>query len=481
MTAGDPLLITRARLVPGLGEVIAPLVDVEIREGRIWDVTASVGHTGDIDADGATLLPGLWDHHTHFSTHALISNCISLEATDPASAVLAAVESQVVGGDPEAMVLGFGFRSAGWPHPPTREMLDAIGNVPIALIASDMHSVWASTTALAEAGFPGHPTGFLVEDDAFTAIMNLMGSRAAQLDMAVGRAASHAAARGVVGVVDFEMQWAVGAWARRAAHGPLPLHVEAATYPQHLDRLLSDGFATGDDLGGGLRVGPLKVIFDGSMGTMTALCDSPYPQPLPHLPHGQANLTTAELHDLLRRAEHHGVSAAVHAIGDRGCRLVLDAFEATGVRGSVEHAQFVRAADRLRFRMLGVAASVQPSHLLADQDLVDEVWPGAGADVFPLRSLLDAGAELRFGSDAPVAPLDPWASMGAAVHRRHHPLQSVTPLEAMRASTRSSITPGATADLVLVPTSPEALLGGAFAVPDALATLVAGRITHQGT
>ena len=118
-----------------------------------------------------------------------------------------------------------------------------------------------------------------------------------------------------------------------------------------------------------------------------------------------------------------------------------------------------------------------------DRDLADSIWEGRTAGLYAFRSLLDAGATLRFGSDAPVAPLDPWRAMSAAVTRRRgdrepwHPEQRITPEEALTASTRSAVAVGEPADLVAIeadPLDPDAL----ERMPVAL-TLLGGRITHE--
>ena len=472
------MLISRARLLPGFAQDVEGPVDVLVEHGRVAAITPTRGPGGDIDADGALLLPGLWDNHTHFSTHALITECLALSPTAAPDDIVAQVRGHVRSSRGEEPVLGFGFRSGGWLVPPTAAALDAVAPFPIALVARDMHSAWLNTAALEAAGVEGPSIGFLVEDDAFTAISNLMRSLAPLLDDAVARAAAGAAARGLVGIVDMEMQWAIGAWARRAATRPLTLHVEAATYRQDLDRLIDEGLRTGDPLGELLSVGPLKIIFDGSMSTKTAFCAEPYSNPLPNLSHGRTNFTSPELRDLMARAHTNGVTSAVHAIGDEAARLVLDAFEATGAAGSVEHAQLVSPTDVVRFAPLGVTASVQPLHLIDDQHLVDRIWPHAGSNLFPLRAMLDSGTRLRFGSDAPAAPLDPWLSIDTAVNRTHHPDQAITPAEALAASTRGRVAVGEPADLVLVPMTREEFNAGRFEVHEVLATLVAGTPTH---
>jgi predicted amidohydrolase YtcJ len=237
-------------------------------------------------------------------------------------------------------------------------------------------------------------------------------------------------------------------------------------------------------------MGPLKVIFDGSLNTRTAWCCAPYAGS--HWT-GMVNLSCDELTDLCRRARAGGLEVAVHAIGDAAVAAALDAVEASGAVGSLEHVQLLADADLPRFAALGVRASVQPAHLLDDRDVTAALWPDRQARSFALRSLLDAGAELRLGSDAPVARLDPWLAMAAAVHRSADarpawtPEQSLTPAEALAASTdgRTTPAPGAPADLVLLDADPLSPTGDAAAAAQVLrstpvaATLRGGVLTHD--
>ena len=165
-----------------------------------------------------------------------------------------------------------------------------------------------------------------------------------------------------------------------------------------------------------------------------------------------------------------GLACAIHAIGDLANTYALDAFAVTGARGTIEHAQLVSHADIPRFGRLGVTASVQPEHAIDDRDITDTIWAGQTALPYPLASLAGTGANLVFGSDAPVSPLDPWAALAAAVHRTRdgrepwHPDQALGMSTALAASTHlgssnpSVIAPGALADLVVCESDP--LRGG---------------------
>jgi predicted amidohydrolase YtcJ len=176
---------------------------------------------------------------------------------------------------------------------------------------------------------------------------------------------------------------------------------------------------------------------------------------------------------------------AIHAIGDEANRIALDAFQTVGCGGRIEHAQLLRPDDLRRFAALGVAASVQPEQAMDDRDVTDRYWAGRTERAFVLRGLLDAGAKLLFGSDAPVAPLDPWITMAAAVGRGRdgrepwHPEQAVTFEEVLRSSTRSTIAVGQRADLVVLEADPFAASAEDLRTMPVVGTLVGGRWTHN--
>ena len=173
---------------------------------------------------------------------------------------------------------------------------------------------------------------------------------------------------------------------------------------------------------------------------------------------------------------------AVHAIGDRANRDALDAFEATrdawqplGLRQRIEHAQCLAPEDLPRFAELGVAASVQFSHAPSDRDLADRFWAGKPDGAYAFRSLLESGAVVANGSDAPIEELDPLAGIRAGVLRTiddrpaWHPEQGITLEQAVAATCvapawlsgderrRGRLLPGFLADLVVLDRDPFAL------------------------
>jgi predicted amidohydrolase YtcJ len=250
---------------------------------------------------------------------------------------------------------------------------------------------------------------------------------------------------------------------------------------------VDEGMRTGDRIDDLLTVGRFKVLTDGSLNTRTAYCYDEYPGlEGQELSRGMLTLPPDELIPLMRLAHEHGIVPDVHAIGDHANSLVLDAFETVGCGGRVEHAQLLADRDIPRFAQLGVEISVQPEHLVDDRDVTDRYWPGRTGRAYAFRSLLDAGARLRFGSDAPVAPLDPWVTMAAAVSRTRgerepwHPEQRVSVAEAMAASTRTTVEVGQPADLVVTEADPFAVDADGLRTMPVAATLLGGRFTHRG-
>jgi predicted amidohydrolase YtcJ len=212
----------------------------------------------------------------------------------------------------------------------------------------------------------------------------------------------------------------------------------------------------------------------------------------------------AELEEIVRAGAAAGLPVAVHAIGDLANREALDAFEATrqvwrplGLRQRIEHAQLLAPEDVGRFASIGVAASVQFSHAPSDRDLADRFWAGKTDGAYAYRSLLDSGAVLANGSDAPIEELDPWAGVCAGVLRTiddrpaWHPEQRVTLEEALLATTvtpawlarderrRGKLVPGYLADLVVLDRDPFALEPEELPDVQVVATMVGGRWVHN--
>jgi hypothetical protein len=259
---------------------------------------------------------------------------------------------------------------------------------------------------------------------------------------------------------------------------------------EHVARLEEVGLRSrvGDDY---LRLGYLKAFMDGTLGSRTAwLLDGS----------GVRITSGEELAEIVRAGARAGWPVAVHAIGDRANREALDAFEATrhewqplGLRQRVEHAQCLAPEDVGRFAELGVGCSVQFSHAPSDRDLAESFWPDRTEHAYAYRSLVESGALVANGSDAPVEELDPLAGIAAGVLRTiddrpaWHPEQRLTVEQALHASTvapawlagdehrRGKLLPGYLADLVVLDRDPLGIEPEELRYIQVVATMVGGR------
>jgi predicted amidohydrolase YtcJ len=460
-----------------------------------------------VDLGGRCVLPGFSDSHVHFPTWALARDEIRLESAGSLEQALALVADASAGVPEGRWLRGFGWRDADWPEPPTKEALDRVtGSTPAALMAKDYHSLWLNSAALARANGElevrggvverderGEPTGVLREECAW----HFRDRHAAPGDEesveAMRRALKVAAARGVTCVHDKDgWRGALGYWQQLRARTQLTLRVWQSLPHERVHELaaLSIRSGFGDDL---LRVGYLKVFMDGTLGSQTArLTDGS----------GVQITSRAELEEIVRRGAAAGFPVAVHAIGDAANRDALDAFEATrdvwrGLRPRIEHAQCVTAEDVPRFAKLGVATSVQFSHAPSDRDLAERFWPDRLDGAYAFRSLVDSGAVVANGSDAPIEELDPWAGICAGVLRTidDRPAwraeQAVTLEQALTATClapawlcgderrRGRLLPGYLADLVVLDRDPFSVPAAELPEVRVVATMVGGRWVHN--
>jgi predicted amidohydrolase YtcJ len=459
-----------------------------------------------IDLGGRCVLPAFTDSHVHFPTWSLARRDVRLEGATTVAEALEHVRTTPRHG---TWVRGTGWRDAGWEAAPTAAALDVVtGEAPAALWAKDYHSLWLNSAALAladgdleveggvvERDESGRPTGVLREEAAWHFRERFVAVGDDEWVAATREGLRVASARGV-GAIHDKDGWlgAARIFARIHEADGLSLRVWQSFPHEHVGRLEEVGLRSriGDDY---LRLGYLKAFMDGTLGSRTAwLLDGS----------GVCITSGGELAEIIRAGARAGWPVAVHAIGDRANREALDAFAATradwqplGLRQRVEHAQCLAPEDVERFAELGVACSVQFSHAPSDRDLAERFWPGRNELAYAYRSLLDSGAVVANGSDAPVEELDPLAGIAAGVLRTiderpgWHPEQAVTVEQALHAATvapawlageehrRGKLLPGYLADLVVLDRDPLAVEAEALRELQVVATMVGGRWVHN--
>ena len=459
-----------------------------------------------VDLRSRCVLPAFTDAHVHFPTWSLARRDVQLDGVASLEEALARVASHPRHGE---WLRGTGWRDALWAAQPTRAALDEVtGDTPAALWSKDYHSLWLNSAALARANGDldvpggvverdetGAPTGLLREESAWTFRERFVTVSEDEWVAATRDGLKVANARGV-GAIHDKDGWlgAHAIFARIHERDGLTLRVWQSLPHERVGELAELRLRSrlGDDY---LRLGYLKAFMDGTLGSQTAwMLDGS----------GVVITSGAELAEIVRAGAAAGWPVAVHAIGDRANREALDAFAATrdvwaplGLRQRIEHAQCLDRADLPRFAELGVACSVQFSHAPSDRDLAERFWGDRLDGTYAFRSLLETGAVVANGSDAPVEELEPLAGIAAGVRRTidERPAwragDAVTIEQALHATTvapawlagderrRGTLLPGRLADVVVLDRDPVACTPDELPELEVVATMVGGRWVHN--
>lgn len=510
---------------------------IAVRDGRVVasgsaddaHSAAGPGHRT-LDVRDRAVVPGLHDFHIHLVGLARARRAISLDDARDTNEVASRIRRAADYTERGAWLTGRGWSEAQLRGAALTPLEEATGGRPAFLMSHDGHSGWASTAARAvahlEAETPDPPGGRIERDSAGEptgilreAALELVQPHVARLQ---GRALreplretlSDLAAYGLTGATDAgDYTDANGIGADADLGDSYSSLTDLADLVDGRLRLTLDipadaiaaaaarGLRTGAALEGRvtMRFGWAKEYSDGALGSGTAALFEP--RTCGDRDAGILRVEGAQLEELFAAARRARIGMAVHAIGDRAVAMVLDVVaraepsEAGVPPHRMEHVQLARPADQQRLPALGVTASVQPIHAAADRDLVDACWGGREAHAYAFRTLLDAGALLAAGSDAPIEPPNPWLGIFAAVQRRSptdrrgawHAEQSISPAEALAAYTlapavgigssdEGHLRPGAHADLAVLNVDLATLLAADERLADVAAdlTLVGG-------
>jgi predicted amidohydrolase YtcJ len=499
------------------------------RQAREWASPA----TTLFDAAGGLVMPGFNDAHMHLRHGAIGLDRLDLFGMTTLDAVQQAIAEYAASRPDEPWVAGRGWIYAAFPGGmPTREQLDTVvPNRPAYFECFDGHSGWANSRALEAAGIsvesPDPPEGRIVRDGAGRPTGALKERGAELVDALVplpdevrmralmAEALRRAAALGITAVQD--------AWGRPeelrllrslGADDQLPIRFRLAMemvpglggagHSQRLDEFEALRHEAPD--GPRLRTGILKSFLDGVVEARTAYLLEPYPGTETR---GDPRWEDDELREAVGVAHARGWQLELHAIGDAAVRQALDAYEGLGpgeaaaARHRVEHIETIHPEDLPRFAGLGVVASMQPMHAIPEASQVD-VWrgnldPAVAATGWRLRSLMDSGAVLAFGSDWPVVPIEPMLEIHAAVRRTtpsgepaggYLPAEALPVADALAAATwgsayaehaeteRGHLAPGAMADLIVLDRDLLDEDAGAIVGTQVRLTVVDGKVVH---
>jgi predicted amidohydrolase YtcJ len=445
--------------VSSVGSTARPIGEAMlIRDGRIAavgaveQVRAAVrGSCDQTRLDGRVVIPGLVDSHCHIDAIGAARHMVDLGGTTSKRQCLDRVRqaaSVAPGGQP---LVGHGFNVNIWNPPafPTAADLDAAcADRPVLLAQFDGHGLWVNTRAMRDSGIDAAaptPEGGSLTRDAEGRPAGMFFEKAIALirrpqptaeqhgrDLAegigvlarFGYTAAHLMAAGSCA----EVTDSVTRLHDMHGDGSCPLRVRGYVLHTHFDAAITSRQRWPDDPR--FRVVGIKAFADGSLNSRTAwMLDAFADEPGNR---GVAVLDRTPLHELVRRCELADLPLACHAIGDRAVRELLDAFEAhrplkphRRLAHRIEHAQHLHPDDVPRFARLGVAASMQTCHLLPDWRTADRLLGPRSRWTYAVASLLDAGATVALGSDAPVVSADPRDSLLGAVLRSDHGGQPV--------------------------------------------------------
>ncbi|MBA3317612.1 MAG: amidohydrolase [Gemmatimonadales bacterium] len=382
------------------------------------------------DHPDSLVTPGFVDGHTHFAMWAVARRRVRLAGARTRAEAVARVAA---GAPSQGWMVGHGWDANRWAETPDRHVLDDVHAIPVYLDSLDVHAAWVNSAALAVARVTrdtpdppggrivrdgsGEPTGVLLERAVELVAKAVPAPSDEILDDAIREAQTEAHRLGVTGIHDVEDERAWRAFRRLEQSGELRLrvlfHPPVAALPDLVRRGARSGAGSA-----WLGMGGVKLFLDGSLGSRTAWMLEPYEgsrdRGLPVAGEGEAR-------EAMRTAAVNGIAVTVHAIGDAAVRRALDLLETlprVALPHRIEHLQCIHPADLARVARSGVVASMQPAHLLTDIPLVERHWGGRGRGAYAFRSLLRRGTAVVFGSDVPVASIDPREGVYAALERK---------------------------------------------------------------
>jgi len=455
--------------------------------------------THTLDLQGATVLPGIIDAHTHLIELGKSLLRLNLKDVTSEKEVVERVKRKVASTAPNEWILGWGWDEGQWAsHYPTNQALDAVSpNNPVYLVGLHTFAAWANARALQLAGITqgtkdpengkilrdeqtGEPTGILLDHAQDLVEKHIPPMTLAQTESAIDLAAQECIRNGLTSVHEAKVsRIMIDAFHELIRDGRLPLRIYTmldGSDPALVNEWLQRGPEI--DPNHRLTIRSFKLFADGALGSRGASLLKPYSD----APQTKGVLTTPEaaIYALTRHALEGGFQVCTHAIGDAANRITLQAYEdalkevpqARDSRLRIEHAQVLALEDIPRFAKLGIIPSMQPTHCTSDMGWAEKrLGPERIKGAYAWQSLLKTGVHLPLSSDFPGETLNPFYGIYAAITRQDpqgnppggwYPEQRLTLDEALRGYTleaayaefeeqsKGSIEPGKLADFIVI-------------------------------
>jgi predicted amidohydrolase YtcJ len=450
-----------------------------------------------LDGGGKTVLPGLIDAHGHVLDLGRERLQADLRGSASLAETLDRVRSFAGANAGQRWVIGRGWNQVLWREkrfPAARDLDAVIADRPVVLTRIDGHAIWVNSAAMKLTGVTaatrdpdggqivrdaaGQPTGVFVDTAAALIERHIPQPSDDEVKRALGAAMHELAALGMTGVHDAGIDASqYRLYQELGSAGELPIRIYAMLNDSPAARAVIAAGPRPAQFDDRLQMRAVKAWIDGALGSRGAAMLNDYSDQPHH--RGLTLYTREQMDELVRLTSQHGWQLNVHAIGDAGNRIVLDAFEShltaqqrERLRPRIEHAQVVGLEDIPRFAQLGVIASIQPTHATSDMNMAeDRVGAERIKGAYAWRKLLKSGARLAGGSDFPVELANPFHGLYAAVTRQDRsgrppggwrPEEKLTREEALRLFTADAayaahmensvgtLEPGKWADFILI-------------------------------
>jgi predicted amidohydrolase YtcJ len=398
--------------------------------------------------NGRVIWPGLTDAHIHLSSYSLNLTTINCE-TDSLQECLNRIEAIAAHTPKDTWIRGHGWNQNNWPEGyGTACQLDSVSHGhAVFLTAKSLHSAWVNSRAMQLAGVTsatadpdggrilrdefGNPTGIFLEK-AEGLISSIIPKETGQvISQAIIKGVESLSKMGITSVHDFDALDRLDQYQQLEAAGKLYLRILKVIPPDDHLKALESGYHTGMGKHQ-VHIGPYKYFMDGALGPHTAAMFEPYEDDPTNV--GILNHTAEDVVESSRNILETGSDLSIHAIGDRANMEAIKAYrsiremeKASGrkpARLRIEHVQLISSDNLASFQQLGIHASMQPLHATSDMEMADKYWGKRVQLAYAWNSILSSGANLVFGSDAPVESPDPFRGLHAAVTRQRNDDQS---------------------------------------------------------